>query len=128
MQLDADTSLASLQFTESSMDGLSLEQVVQQIDRNMAGLSSSMEGCDGRVKHSTPLVSSNSDSCVRGDRGLGKGHGGLGGSGPGGVLELVGREVRPRFKSGIKPAHKVSVPVAKAKTKTKVRNYNNKDS
>ena len=126
---DADTSLASLQFTNSSMDGLSLDQVVQQIDKNM---TSSMDTCDGKdgVRHSTPAqLLSASDSEIGGrpgrDRENGQRDGGLGGSE--GVLELVGRELKPLVKSGIKLSHKVPITAAKAKTKSKVRNYNEKD-
>ena len=136
MQLDADTSFPSLQFTESSMDGFSLDQVVQQIDRNMPELSS-LDGSDihDGLRHSTPQFTgaSNSEAEVGGcalvnKRGknddLGRAKSDVGGSG--GALELVGREVKCQVRSGVKTLYKA--PPAVVMRKTKVRNYNEKNS
>lgn len=122
---DVDTSLVSLQFTESSMDGLSLEQVVQQIDRNLTDISS-VEGksSKARVRHSTPQLSDahNSDGGVNagsiGDLQREKNIYA--------TLELVGHEVKPQVKSGIK---QIAPAFARTtKSKSKVRNYNKRSN
>ena len=51
--IETDTSLPSLKFTEeSSMDGMSLEQVVDLLDKNIAELSPCVT--KRSVRHSTP--------------------------------------------------------------------------
>ena len=115
------------------MDGLSLEQVVQQIDRNMTDLSAMEDhGCKSEVKHSTPQLSSADDGVREDDVGgkddLGKESGVLGGS-QGGVLELVGHKVKPQPKSGTKSSsQKMPAFATKTKSKTKVRNYNKRNT
>ena len=129
-QLHADTSLASLLFTDSSMDGLSLEQVVQQIDRNMTELSTSTEACDGsgEAKHSTPQQSRCSLERASGRQRGGGCNGEEGLDKSEGVLELVGREVKPQVRSGVRAwSHRVPTAPAATKAKRRVRNYNNKD-
>ena len=66
-RLDTDLSLASLKFTEtsSSLDGMSLEQLVEVLDKNLVDLSPAVVAkrksehlnsvvAKGRVRHSTP--------------------------------------------------------------------------
>lgn len=122
-KLDTDTSLASLHFTESSsmsMDGMSLEQVVQLLDRNLGELSPlDAHSSKRRVRHSTPDTACN-------------------GGNDGGGLELVGREVKTHVKTGAKTNRRTTAIRAGNKIKVKsgteknakkghVRNYNRED-
>ena len=79
LRLDTDTSLASLQFTESSsLEGLSLDQVVEILDKNLGDMSAldTVRSGRGRMRHSTPDRAGSA------------------------VLELVGREVKTHSRPG----------------------------
>ena len=134
--LHADTSLASLLFTDSSMDAFSLEQVVQQIDRNLTELSTSTEAGDSRggARHSTPHQSHHSSERVGSTLREGGGYdddgeGDLGECESG--LELVGKGMKPQARNGGRVwSHRVPAApttTTAVKAKRRVRNYNNKD-
>ena len=94
------------------MEGMSLEQVVALLDKNLGELSAhDVSTCKRRVRHSTP-------DPVGGASNHGEG------------LELVGREMKTHVRSGVKNPHKPASSRMEMKTgpshKGKVRNYNRK--
>lgn len=87
------------------MDGMSLGQVVELLDRNLTELSP-IDG--GRLRHSTP----------EGGKGVTQGDGGL---------ELVGKGVKTHVKAGAKTTRNFERAKARPSAKSaKVRNYNRK--